>query len=181
MFSQTKELQDGLNRNTEEGTLLYGCRLADVVSVYMQLCVHTLEGLRLCSSMYFCSFFYMQTCMLLVLHTATVFILHCARMHLCIYAFMFIPCVCVCWGRRQASRFHTQSGSISSGRPQSRPPRGRLPTVGTSRDDCPRWGDCTCALTYIHAHSHTNRHILAHTDLHIPMYVQTCIKIHIHT
>ncbi len=106
-------------------------------------------------------------------------------MHLCINAFMFIL-MCVCWGCRQASRFYSQSGSISSGRPQSRLPRGRLPTVGTSRDDCPRWGDCTCALTCTHAHSHTDLHTSTHTDLHIPYmfkhaytYIHRTLRTHV--
>lgn len=98
----------------------------------------------------------------------------------CIFVFMH-SCLFhmrVCWGRRQASRFHSQSGSISSGRPQSWPPRGRLLTVGTSRDDCPRWGDCTCALTYTHAHSHTDPHRLAHTD---SSYTHVCTNMHENT
>lgn len=84
--------------------------------------------------------------------------------------YLFHMRVCTSWGRRQGSRFHSQSGSISSGRPQSWPPRGKLPTVGTSRDDCPCWGGlhmrtpnadprcqtcaqlciCTCTHTYTH-------------------------------
>lgn len=88
--------------------------------------------------------------------------------HLCIFSLMFISRVCVCvLGKEAAPRFHSQSGNISSGRPQSPPPRGRLPTVGTSRDDCSRWGDCTCALAHTQTRSHRQ-------------YAQTCMKIHIH-
>lgn len=64
----------------------------------LYLCAPLCTYIRGCSSVCFCSFFCMQTCMLLLLYTATVFILHCVRMHLCIYAFMFIPHVWVCVG-----------------------------------------------------------------------------------
>lgn len=131
-----------------------------------------------------------------ILYTVTVYILHSVCMHLCTYTLMVISRVyvraCVCWGRRQASRFHSQSGSISSGRPQSRPPRGRLPTVGTSRDDCPRWGDCTCALIYYtcaltHRPTHIGIHRFAYThvcaNLHgnTHTYLENCTQSHIHT
>ena len=115
--------------------------------------------------------------------TVTVCLLNCVCMCLCIYTVMLISrvcvyvcvCVCVCWGRRQASRFHSQSGSISSGRPKSQPPRGRLPTVGTSRDDCPRWGHCTCALIN-YTCALTNR--LTHIGIHRFAYNHVCTNMH---
>lgn len=81
-------------------------------------------------------------------------------------------CVCarVCMWRRQSSRFHSQSGSISSGRPQSQTLRVRLPTVGTSRDDCPCWGDCACVLTYTCTLTVRSTHTTARAD----------VRIHIH-
>lgn len=82
----------------------------------------------------------------------------------CIFSFGLIHgfehmCARACRGKRKASRFHSQSGSISSGRPQSQTPRVRLPTVGMSRDDCPRWG-------FAHAHSQSG--------LHMPKHIQIC-------
>lgn len=87
---------------------------------------------------------------------------------------VYSTCVCVlCGGMREGSRFHSQSGSISSGRPQSWPPRGKLPTVGTSRDDCPCWrglhmrtpnADPRCqtrALLCIYTHAHARMHTRA--------------------
>ena len=74
------------------------------------------------------------------------------------------------WGGRQRTpRFHSQSGSISSGRPQSRPPGGKLPTVCTSRDDCPCGGP-------LHMRSHSQPHIQNHKLLHILMScARTCM------
>lgn len=149
-----------------------GCRLPDVVPVfnfYAPLC-------KIGGSAFKQRCMFLQLCLFMCTHLVpcvSMYITVCVRASLYSCINVYATCVCACWGRRQASRFHTQSGSISSGRPQSRPPRGRLPTVGTSRDDCPRWGDCTCALTYTHAHSHTYPHTSAHTDLHIPMYEET--------
>lgn len=98
--------------------------------------------------------------------------MHCEHApYLCIHIYSTCMCVCACWGRRQGSRFHSQSGSISSGRPQSWPPRGKLPTVGTSRDDCPCWGDCTCAL------AHRPTLTSTHADLHIRMYAHARLQI----
>lgn len=100
---------------------------------------------------------------------------------LCIYAFMFI--LHVLWFMlkqeeegEKASRFHNQSGSITSGGPQSRPPRGRLTTVGTSRDDCPRRLDCTCAL--IHTHIPT---LNTHTLCRICICPHSVHRVHCHT
>lgn len=91
----------------------------------------------------------------------------------CTFVFILSKCLplCVLVEKAKAFRFHIQSGSISSGRP---PSRGRLPTVGTSRDDCPRWGDCTCALMYYTCGSHTE-----HTHWHRQIWInhiQTCMR-----
>lgn len=86
----------------------------------------------------------------------------------------------VCEGERQCrSRFHSQSGSISSGRPQSRPPRGKLPTVCTSRDDCPCWGGGIAhALSY--SSPHTAPHSFAYTHVHTCVCTRS-LQLHTHT
>lgn len=86
----------------------------------------------------------------------------------------------MCEGERQCrSRFHSQSGSISSGRPQSRPPRGKLPTVCTSRDDCPCWGGGIAhALSY--SPPHTAPHSFAYTHVHACVRAYS-LQLHKHT
>lgn len=132
-------------------------------SAFVQQCMflHSLSTCEHACSLY-CTL-QQYVCMTVCVHAS----------YLCIH--IYSTCVCVCVLREEARIQVPQSGSISSGRPQSWPPRGKLPTVGTSRDDCPCWGDCTCALTYKRAHSHTDPHTQADKDLHIHMYLHTCM------
>lgn len=60
---------------------------------------------------------------------------------------------------------------------------GGLPTVGTSRDDCSRWGGCACALRHTHALTQMNSHTLAHTNLYVPsMYTHAVLtQSHLHS
>lgn len=130
--------------------------------VYMNLIMYIMKSAFIWQCMF------VQLCRCVSMHSLCAqpcdSMMHCVRApYLCIHIYSTCMCVCARWGRRQGSRFHSQSGSISSGRPQSWPPRGKLPTVGTSRDDCPCWGDCTCALahrpTLTSAHASTYKHV----------------------
>lgn len=94
--------------------------------------------------------------------------------YLCVH--VYSTCMCALGGgRREGSRFHSQSGSISSGRPQSWPPREKLPTVGTSRDDCPCWGGLHMRTPNADPRCQARALLCKHTRTHTRMHTRACI------
>lgn len=125
---------------------------ADSSALLPFVCV--IEASCLCSHACFHIFGKVQMCTLHA-YFATVYFSPCVS----ITAFMrcYFMDVCVCWKEAQALRFHSQPASRQAGRS----PRGRLPTVGTSRDDCPHWG---VGMGGVGLHTRTDGlHICIHT------------------
>lgn len=91
-------------------------------------------------------------------------------MNLCVYAFMFISRVCVCvgGGGKHPGSTVSQAASCQAGLSHGPPGEG-----------CLLWARAVMIVPAGGiAHAHFNTHRPAHmalTDLHVTMYVQTCV------